>query len=171
MGFCSTLTFRAGRLALQSLCISEAGTKPELTRVHHGSIASEREDKQIADEKTTRGRNQDRDRVAGGQGYEVVAAIVMPLRSDLPEQLVEQVAEPRLKDIDLSFGHRHVLSPVVRHRPCYRRAPGASSIGADRRRPTLSLRTASAIIAHSGKSGSSLWGDFNSCCLPCLLSA
>jgi hypothetical protein len=45
MGFCSALTFRAGRLALQSLCISEAGTKPELTRVYHGSTASEREDK------------------------------------------------------------------------------------------------------------------------------
>lgn len=38
------------------------------------------------------------------------------------KQLVEQVAEPSLKDGDLGFSNRHVFRPVIRHRPCHRSA-------------------------------------------------
>jgi hypothetical protein len=44
------------------------------------------------------------------------AAMVMPPLT-VSKQLVEQIAEPRFEHVDLSFGHRHVLRPVIRHRP------------------------------------------------------
>ena len=47
--------------------------------------------------------------------------------SVLSKQLVEQITEPSFEDIDLRFGHRHVLRPVVRHRPCHRSALRSSS--------------------------------------------
>jgi hypothetical protein len=45
------------------------------------------------------------------------AAAIVVSPSTNSKQLVEQIAEPRFKDVDLGFGHRHVLGPVIRHRP------------------------------------------------------
>ncbi|KJC42670.1 hypothetical protein UP06_23190 [Bradyrhizobium sp. LTSP857] len=53
--------------------------------------------------------------------------------SVLSKQLVEQITEPGFEDIDLRFGHRHVLRPVVRHRPCHRSALSSSSTRARER--------------------------------------
>ena len=72
----------------------------------------------------------------------------------------EQIAEPRFEDFDLGFGHRHVLRPVIGHRPycpiALRLPPARTSLGHDERTP-LNSRRGRRVARRSAHAGAAIF--------------